>query len=345
MTSRRSSNPSDRLRRRDGGRVTWLVATLGLWVGLVGGCRDRDGDPAVDRVWIEEPEPHFERGFVELVPPIALPSSHPDLAQVRIRAKLPVNGEIDLVDGPDGEVLAFPPGTQMERLEWVGSGSERSLTDVRGATIDDDGSVWHHNYRRTRLEANAPLVGYRWRADDASAHDRAVERLVAEVAELPPAVTMSAGGRGAYLDGLRGKAACAKCHVPARPRNDVAGAHGLVNRGTDASAFFTPQTVLTDSVVLEDYGRFDPNLDRPFVTFSCLDGGAPKRRQGRSNRVRLVCEGSVAVGHFDLEAALLAGDEHARRVCASRLAQAEHLGDRALDKFERAIRMCESAER
>lgn len=354
------------------GRGTATLATLATlamasFLGALG-CKDSDprrtaeadprqeaanADPHVRRVRVADGEAHFglgdDAGLVELVPPIALPSSHPELAQVSIRAHVPHGGRIGVAPGPDGPVLVWPPGTRMERLEWIGEGSERSLADVRGATIDAQGHVWHHNYRRTTLGPRPPMLGYAWRSDRPNAHDRAVEALVGELADLPPASHMKASARVKYLDGIRRKDDCMKCHVPHRPANMRPGEHGLVNRGTDGTGFFTPQTVFADAVVLEDYGRFDPNVHAPHVSFACADGAAPARAAAdetrskrEKDRVRMRCDRGVVTATYDLAAALAAGDARAARVCASRRWLAARLDEEAMRTFEHAIRICET---
>ena len=317
----------------------------------------RELAPGVRRVELENPEAHYGE-YLELVPPIRLPSSAADQAQVSIRVQLPQNAEIGVLDTELGPRLAFPPGTVMDRLEWVGRDPKRSLADVRGTRIDAAGREWHHNYRRTRLEADAPLLGYEWPVDDAAATKVAVDALIEDLRTLPPASKMrSVEKRTRYLNGLRAKADCLKCHTPSRAENAYAMQHGLINRPTDASSFFTPQTIFDTRTLLEDYGAFDPNLAPsvsstdapamavdPFTHFECPNGAPARAMKQEKGRVRVVCDEGLARARYDLGAALAAGEAHAKRVCASRLALARHLDAKATRIFEDAIRICESFE-
>ncbi len=309
------------------------------------------------RVEIHDPEGTYG-DYLELVPPVRLPSSLAGAAQVSIRTRLPADAKITLAPSEHGPRLRFPPGTIMDRVEWVRRGKKRSLADVRGTFIDAEGNEWHHNYRRTRLAPNPPLVGYEWRADDPEATRAGVDGLIDALRQLPPAVDMPTDEkRERYLRGLRAKADCLKCHVPSRRENLEAMELGLINRGTDASSFFTPQTIFDDATLLESYGAFDPNLGADidaepstpvgidgYTSFECPGGEAPKLRSRDKGRDIVACDEGLPRARYALAEALAAGEPHAKRVCASRLALAEHMSSEARDFFEQAIRICESIE-
>ncbi|KIG13442.1 hypothetical protein DB30_08069 [Enhygromyxa salina] len=327
-----------------------LAAVAGLGAIAVASYLAWPRDP-VSRVTVNDPAQHWAReGFVEMVPPIQLPSSTADATDVVVWLRIPDDGVIQTrwSEARAGWVLVFPPGTVADRVEQRGSGPDRSVVDVRGTRLgegDDEGDPpqeWMHTLRRAASGVNAPLFGYEWPRSDPAAHQRATDLLLEELATLAPASKMSAERRDRYLASIRRKNECASCHTHERPDNAVEGAHGLVNRGTDASGFFTPQTVLMDAVVLESYGGVDPNLSDPAVTIVCPDGTAPTHKTGKGKRVRAVCpDRGVPVATLD----------HARidaprltKLCRARRYLHEHLDEQGQRVFADALTPCERLE-
>lgn len=320
-----------------------LTVFAGLGAIAMGSYLAWPDDP-VSRVTIDDPAEHWVReGFVEMVPPIRLPSSTAEADDVAVWLEIPEGGVIETrYSEARGEwVLVFPPGTVADRVEQRGSGEQRGVVDVRGTRIDDEGREWFHTLRRSRPGANAPMFGYEWPRDDDEAHARATEELLAELAEIPPGSKMEPARRQRYLDSIRRKNECAGCHTHERPANSVEGEHGLVNRGTDGSGWFTPQTILVDSVVLERYGGVDRNLDDPAITLRCPDGG-PVQRETKAKRERAVCANdAVPVATVDLEQL---PRERLDAICDARRYLFEHLDDRGREVFASTLTPCPVVE-
>ena len=75
--------------------------------------------------------------------------------------------------------------------------------------------------------------------------------------------------RDAEVAAFRSKNACLPCHDPLRRDNETKGQFGLVNRGTNASGFFTPATAFADEVPMEQYGAHDRTVPDPLVDIFC----------------------------------------------------------------------------
>lgn len=327
------------------------IAVFGLCM-LGAACREPDADadadsssaPADDgpvrRLSIDDPSTHWrDAGFVAMVPPVRLPSSAPDVDDVVVWLRIPDGGVIETRElGVDGRLsLVFPPGTTADRVEQRGRGAKRAVVDVRGTTVGEGGEQWMHTLRRARGDR---LFGFEWPRSLPEAHAEATARLLAELPRYRPAATMEPAARERYLASIERKNQCTRCHTYDRPDNTRANEHGLVNRGTDGSGFFTPQTVLLDEIVLEGYGGVDRNLDDPWITVRCPDG-APVQHQERGARVRATCEDGLPLARLDLRAALAAGDERAQQTCRARRYLHAHLDARGRERFASALSACD----
>ena len=332
--------------------VASSLAALGFAAALAYTSMSADADlgerDVVQRIRIAEPDGHWAReGFVEMVPPVRLPSSSAEAEDVAIWLRIPQGGRIETRwDERRGDwVLVFPPGTVADRVEQRGRGSQRGVADVRGTEIGADGEEWMHTLRPSTARlggssGDSPLFGYTWPRSQPDAHARATTRLLAELEALPPATRMRAAARTRYLDGVERKNQCTDCHVHARPDNAVEGEHGLVNRGTDGSGFFTPQTVLRDSIPLERYGGYDFNLADPAVRLACPDG-SPVTRERKAQRERAACPGrAVPVAHVDLAAV---DGERRERICRARRYLFDHLDAHGRALFSAALAPCSSS--
>ncbi|EDM74642.1 hypothetical protein PPSIR1_37764 [Plesiocystis pacifica SIR-1] len=308
-----------------------------------GQAREDSQDGPVRRLTIAEPakgwDAHWDLdGFVAMVPPVRLPTSTAGQDDVVVWLRVPDGATIETVEGDDGELrLRFPPGTVADRVESRGPANARRVIDVRGTRIDEDGEEWMHTYRS---DARGGLFGYEWPRSSAQAHAEATRRLLAELETQPRAQKLDAKARAAYLRRIETKNDCVGCHSHSREINAVEGEFGVVNRGTDASGFFTPQTVLAENTVLESYGAIDPNLRHPWVELSCPQGEAPQRvRHGK--RLRAECDlDAVPIARFSLAKALEADDRHAREVCAARRYLYDRLDERGKLAFEPAAKIC-----
>lgn len=305
---------------------------LGLWLGA---CRSDAPPPGVTDVRIESPRTHHEQeGFVRLVPPTHLPSSSPERDQVEIWVKLP-DETIDVEwDDRGRPMLRFPAGTLADRVEFFGRGEERRIVDIRGTRLEADGRQTFYVYRPTAPRPDAPLLGVEWAREDGEAHGAATQRLLDKLAALPPAVNLPSARREKFLEGVRVRNACAACHQLARPQNETPGQHGLVDRGTDHSGFFTPQTVLWDEVPLEAYGAHDRSWSDPAIEVVCAKNADP----GTGRRCP---DGSIAQGRLRWNATEPVARAHLKDVCESRQTLFAHMTPEDRAKMASAAGPCD----
>ncbi len=236
------------------------------------GCKSDDALPKLEHgaraVEITTPLTFHEReGFTALVPPAHIPSSDAEIDQVTVWLKLGA-GAITTREVDGRTLLVFPEGTRADRVEKAGRADVAFIADIRGTTLTADGPRFHV-YRPAAPQPAAPLFGAQWPSDSADAHAVATDYLAGRIAESEPVKSWKPAAREAELQSFRGKNACLPCHDPARPENTRAGEHGLVNRGTDGSGFFTPYTLFEDDVPLEQYGAHDHTLGDPLVDVVC----------------------------------------------------------------------------
>ncbi len=316
-----------------------LIAACSLGLATLGGCGTDAPPKGVTDLRIESPRDYHRReGFVQMVPPVHLPSSSPERDQVEIWVKIPEGPSIDVeLDARQRPTLRFAAGTVADRVEFVGRGDARRIVDIRGTRIEDDGSQTFYVYRPVADGPLAPLFGVEWAREDTKAHEAATDRLVAKLAELPPLVSMPEPRRRRVLEGVRAKNRCAGCHGLARPDNETPGQHGIVDRGTDLSGFFTPQTVLWDEVAIEAYGAHDRNAADPAVEIFCAgdSAGAPAAKERRCP------DGSIAHGRLRWEASEPLARAHLDQVCESRAALFAHMTPENHAKMARAAEPCE----
>jgi hypothetical protein len=302
-------------------RACFLVLLAALACG--------DKPPAgVEDLRLDAPSDHHARnGFVQMIAPVRLPSSSPDVDQVEVWLRIPDGAEIEATPGPSGELLLdFPVGTIADRVEFVGLGAQRRVADIRGAEIVDGRQQRFHVYRPTSAIPGDPLYGVQWSWHDDAAHRAATDRLLAK---LDDAYAFEDDTRReAFLRDVRAKNACLPCHAPARPENATPREHGLVNRGTDHSGFFTPATVLRDAIPLESYGAHDGTLGDAAVKVVCAGG----ELEGRE-----CSNGVVPIGHWTGAAAPA---DRVRMVCEARRYLVEHMSPEARARFESSLAPC-----
>lgn len=333
--------PCERSRR---GRLGLRVAISLGGLAALAACRSDAAPPGVTDVRIDDPLEHHRReGFVELVPPIHLPSSSPDRAQVEIWVKVPEGTliDLDLDHDPDGAgrpSLEFPPGTLADRVEWTGKGDERRIVDIRGTRLEPGGTQTFYVYRPTAPNPRAPLFGLEWAREDRQAQQAATERLATKVGEHPPVAGMAPPRRKAVLDGVRARNGCAGCHGLSRPENEQPREHGLVDRGTDRSGFYTPQTVLWDEAPLEAYGAHDRSWHDPGIEVRC--GGEPVTIP-ENEAPRRCADDSIARGRLRWDVAEPAAKAHRAEVCEGRRWLAAHMSQEDRAKLVEALQPCE----
>ncbi|MCB9680194.1 MAG: Ig-like domain-containing protein [Alphaproteobacteria bacterium] len=338
-----------RRRRRWGraGRAAHMLLGWLLLVGCGGGAvverplPDAPAGAAFGVVHVDAPSTFWPRsGFTPMVPPVPLPSAVAGQDTVEVWVRVPADARLAVVDGPDGPTLRWPAGAAADRVEWRGTGEGRHVVDVRGTILDADGVAWDHLYRPAGVGPEAPLLGVRWPASDVGVRAAAVAWLGDALADRPPMAPASTEAKARWRESLERKAVCTSCHVPLRPANARPGAHGLVDRGTDANGWFTPATLLADDVPMETYSQ-DRSAAVSAVSVRC---GSEAAHQGV--RGTWACpDGSTPIGHLDLAAAWTSDPDHAAAVCAGRRWLADHLDETGLSRWPRLLEGCNRSNR
>ena len=305
-------------------RRVWTSCGLaGVLLGVAPACRD----PSVEDVQIEDPSGYHQReGYTQIVPSVHLPSSSDDLDQVQVWIRIPPGQTISARRDANGRVqLRFPAGTIADRVEFAGQDAGRFVADVRGAEVLASGQQRFHAYRPIARQAGATLIGVQWPAANPQAQAAATDRLIERVKDTSPANTLSEDRLTKLIASIRKKNECAPCHVQSRATNTRPGEHGLVNRGTDDSGFFTPSTALADSIALEQYGAFDRSLRDGAIRIEC--SGQPVEAEQLQHR--RCPDGTVAIGVWDPKAAQQIDPRRFKAVCESRRFVYERLDDEA----------------
>lgn len=298
-----------------------------------------DNDAGVTKVGIDDGAGHWSsRGFVEMTPPVRLPSDDAETDRIAVWLKVPDGALVAVRKDANGHTeLRFPPGTTADRVESFRTPSGDAVVDVRGETIIDQGVLWHV-FVPTADTASATLVGWEWRRDDASAQQFATDALVAHLQKTKTLHEVKQV-RARVVEDYRKNNDCGRCHRPDRPENleDPRAIH----RATDDSGFFVPMSVLVDTAPLETHRPRDMNADDPFISLECPEGRQPILDENDNGARRWRCpDGRVPVGTLDVKAALKQRDAHAQAVCASRKYLAQHMDAAGRASFASALAEC-----
>jgi len=273
---------------------------LRFWIGigLLLLCCQRA--PAVSRVEIPNPRSYWEREFVEMVPPIRLPTSLSGDDHITVWLRIPPGRQVSVA--PDG-AITYPAGTIADRVELdepPSDGIHRwQVKDVRGTRLEKDGE-WFHCLGPSGVKVS----GFEWRRDDEAAERTATDGLARTVWS----------GR---LDRLRRLNHCQECHQHDQPAI-VNRSDGGPRRATDSAGWYVILSVLSDSAPLSTHRPRDLNGDDPFIA---IDSGSP-------------------VARIDMARAIASGDTHALAVCRSRRYLHEHMDGRARAAFIRVFAEC-----
>jgi hypothetical protein len=260
-------------------------------------------------------------GMTAMTSPIRVPQAVGARDRTEVWLRVPGDARITALWLGDQRrhALRFPTGTIAARVEsWDGD-----IADVRGTQLDEQQQERFFVLR----PSSHGLTGVAWVRGRAHAQERATARLAA----LAPD-DRTAGHLARQND-------CASCHMHGRAANERPNEHGSLNRATDASGFFGVGTVLEDEAPLENYRPIDPNVDDPYVELRCGDAAAETISRPGERRVRCV-NGLVPRARYDFKRALVAGDAHARSVCASRRALFAWTDRAAHDAFAAAFAEC-----
>jgi hypothetical protein len=277
-------------------------------------------------------------GFVEMVPPIRLPTDKVNDNAIQVWVKLPARGTITgtWLEPQHRFSLKFPAGTIADRVEIYKHEAKamlvvRDIEDVRGARIDSDGQSIFHVYEPIPGGDERWLKGYEWRRTDNEGDRIAGESLITL---YYPGTPDKAGAEMQLFQRLN---QCGACHHPDRPVPMVASKPLMP--ATDSHGFYQPLTVLDDSMTVRTHRKWDLNADDPFVSVWCGSQRVSAITMGDS-RGYMCPDGAVAVGRLDLRAALAAKDGHALQVCKARRYLFDHMDGQARAAYRLSFEGC-----
>lgn len=283
-----------------------------------------------------------QSGFVEMVPPVRLPTdkSNNDVITVWVRIPDGRNVTVTWLQDQDRYTLKFPPGSVADRIETMRGEKKAMLVidgieDVRGATIDRDGNTRFHVYEPIPGRGSDALEGYEWRRRDAQGDDLAATSLIKLF--YPGA----SAGAESEIRHFRTLNQCGGCHLTNQPAPTSVSppSRTPMNLLTDSHGFFQPITVLANRMTVRSARKWDLNADDPFITVWCGSQKTTAVTDG-DRRGYKCADGAVAVGEFQLSAALKAKDPHAFQVCASRAYLYRHMDSKAREAYRTAFAEC-----
>lgn len=322
-------------------RTLAALAALALALALVLWQRDARKQtpslhPAVALLRIEQPDTHWhDEGFVEMVPPVRLPSDRGGSDRIEVWLKVG-DGKIGARRLDDGRMtLSFPPGTIADRVESMGA----AVIDVRGTTLLEDGELFHV-YVAEDL-APGPLLGWQWRRGDSDAEASSTAALLHQLdrtkrrlrGQSPPSAEQHATSLLSYQKNN----ACSGCHIHDKPPT-AAGA--AVHRPTDSAGFFVPLSVLADAIPLERHRPWDTNVGDPFLDVACAGGSAPRLVARGAARHFVCATAEIPLGRLDVARGIASNDRRTVAMCRSRRYLYEHMDDAARALFAEAFSVC-----
>jgi hypothetical protein len=282
-----------------------------------------------------------QSGFVEMVPPVRLPTDKSIDEFIMVWLRIPAGKAVAVqwLAGQKRYTLRFPPGTVADRIDGGEHAQQAMFTvdgiaDVRGAKVAADGTTWWHVYEPVPGESSTWLRGYSWvrtgPAEDSVAGDSLLELYY-------PGAPVRAKAEMATFFRLN---QCTACHQANRPIPTTATDSGFSFPETDADGFYQPITVLSDTMTLVNIRPWDLNADDPYITVRCGRDTAKLTTEGDSYRL-YICPGHVApLGTLHMSAALKHGDPHALKVCAARRYLYEHMTAEGRRAFAPAFAEC-----
>jgi hypothetical protein len=286
---------------------------------------------------IRDPATYWTRsGFVEMTPPVRLPSRDGN-ERIAVWIRIPPGGRLRVEPrAANRPTLRLPPGTIVDRVDLAEARDPGSVQDVRGTRFEEDGQEYFHVLRPF---ASTALSGFEWTRSDPLA-----AQIVTSAMRTRLAATLDSDEYGSPARALalfERQNDCATCHAHDHPEQRGAGRDpSLPNRATDGNGLYTLATVLSDSAPLEMHRARDMNEDDPFVTVSCADGGAASFFVRGARRHFACPDGSVPRATLDMKRALAQGDSRARDVCRSRAYLGRHMDAEGRSAFAEAFAEC-----
>ncbi|HVY44352.1 MAG TPA: hypothetical protein VHB21_00675, partial [Minicystis sp.] len=125
-----AASPAPRPARRDARKKPVSTVALVLAAGAVGAAatavvgyvRERPGKGVEERAFAGGTrEPWIERGFVEMVPTLRLPTRVDGRSRIEVWLRVPEGAKLGAraVEGQKRTTLVYPPGTIADRIELV----------------------------------------------------------------------------------------------------------------------------------------------------------------------------------------------------------------------------------
>jgi hypothetical protein len=317
----------------------WAIVLLAVVSGEAG---DSEPGAPLSLVTVDAPESYWASGgFVEMTPPIRLPSRD-GRERIVVWLRIPPEGQITVARLADGRMsLEVPPGTIADRVDMRDGSDARSVADVRGTRF----GVGDEYFHVLRPLPGAVLAGIEWPRGSAQAGRDATDYMVHRLEEAWQ--TLGDAERDAALSHFASLNDCAVCHAHdkrERSRFDAPsdGDDAPPNRATDDSGLYTIATVLADGAPVEGHRARDMNEGDPYVSVRCEDGSnATFSVALGGRRRRFACgDGSVPYARLDVRAAMAHGDPHARGVCTSRAYLSEHMSEETRTAYARVLEEC-----
>ena len=286
---------------------------------------------------------HWEReGFVEMVPPVRLPTTHDHRDELEVWLRFPPAGlvEVTWLQDQARPTLRSPPGTRADRVESLRNRGEggwsQTVMDVRGWVIGERGPLRGHVLRPRSGEPRAELVGWSWPLGDAAARRAATERLAVLVGRTQRPVRrppLDDDGVARFVD----RNECGSCHAPNQAITPFEDAP-MPRRATDANGCYTLVMMLATEVPLSEARPVDLNARDPYVRIRCGDRTVDFPTSERDPE----CASERApVAFRDVRAGLADGDEYTQRVCRGRRYIHAHMSPAAREAFARAFGECD----
>jgi hypothetical protein len=271
---------------------------------------------------------------IELVPSILPPTSSDGRMRIVVYLSLPAGAELRTRILPEGPSVEVPLGTRALRVEALAPDADADapsaqwrVLDVRSTSFAIEGERFH----LLRPSGRGTLIGMTWPRSESGAR-QAASAIGLLFESRVFAGPDDAAGRRSAADRLVSMNDCASCHVP--DRREDRGPEALVQKRTDHSGLFQVLAVLGDDGPVERYRPRNPNESQRFASARC-DG------REVTWATRRCADGSRPFAHLDVPAAMAAGDAHARRLCASRLAVGAHLDELGRRTFHDALLACD----
>jgi hypothetical protein len=319
-----------------------LTRTAFILLAIVFPSTSHGQDIQLQAVRIPNDQNYWQHsGFVEMVPPVWLPTDLSIHEYIRVWLYIPAGKKVSVQWLPDQKryTLKFPPDTVADRIDGGEDQKQAMFTvngiaDVRGARISADGKIEWHVYEPVPGESSKWLRGYAWLRTGPVGDNLAADSLIKLYYPGAPAKARQEMAEFRELN------QCGTCHEPNRPLPTAETKDGLSFPETDADGFYQPITVLTDSMTLVDDRPWDLNVDDPYISVWCGRQKAKLTTKDDTYRRYSCPHQAVPTGKLDMLAALKHKDAHALGVCAARKYLYDHMEAEGRKAFAASFAEC-----